>query len=100
MQAVRDDALDLLNTVSSRVWKDNGQAAASVRSGTPPLHGGLSQEAPAAAVIIGNLQDTYQDFQLRLSITLARYSIGNLLSLSSSLLNGLQHAAGRLQAQG
>lgn len=85
MQAVRDDALDLLCTVSSRVWKENGQAAACVRQGTPLLNGALSQEAPAAAVIIGNLQDAYQDFQLRLSISLARYSIGNLLSLFSSV---------------
>ena len=74
MQAVRDDALSLLNTVSSRVWKDGGRAAASVRPGTPLLHGGLSTEEPGAAVIIGNLQDAHQGFQLHLAITLARWA--------------------------
>ncbi len=69
---MRDDALDLLNTVSSRVWKDNVQAATSVRPGTPLLRGNLPQEASVTAVIIGNLQDAYQDFQLHLSTTLAR----------------------------
>ena len=72
LQAVRDDALNLLNTVSSRVWKDRGQSAASVRPGTPVLHGRLCREEPGAAVIVGNLQSAYQDFQLHLSITLAR----------------------------
>ncbi len=71
-QAVRDDALNLLNTVSSRVWKDRGQAAASVRPGTPVLRGGVCKEETGAAVIVGNLQSAYQDFQLHLSITLAR----------------------------
>ena len=75
MQAVRDDALNLLNTVSARIWKDRGQAAASVRPGTPILHGGLCQEESGAAVIVGNLQSAYQDFQLHLSITLARRAL-------------------------
>ena len=75
MQAVRDDALSLLDTVSSRVWKDRGQAAASVRPGTPVYHAGLRNEEPAAAVIIGNLQDSYQSFQLHLAVTLARQAL-------------------------
>ena len=69
---VRDDALDLLNTMSARVWKDNGRAAAAVRPGTPLLHGDLLQRAGRAAVITGNLQDAYQEFQLQLSYSLAR----------------------------
>ena len=72
LQAVRDDALDLLNTMSARVWKDNGRAAAAVRPGTPLLHGDLLQRAGRAAVITGNLQDAYQEFQLQLSYSLAR----------------------------
>ncbi len=71
-QAVRDDALNLLDTVSLRVWKDRGQAAASVRPGTPVFHGGMCREETGAAVIVGNLQSAYQDFQLHLSVTLAR----------------------------
>ena len=72
LQVVRDDALDLLNTMSARVWKDNGRAAAAVRPGTPLLHGDLLQRAGRAAVITGNLQDAYQEFQLQLSYSLAR----------------------------
>ena len=71
-QVVRDDALDLLNAMSARVWKDNGRAAAAVRPGTPLLHGDPLQKAGRAAVITGNLQDAYQDFQLQLSHSLAR----------------------------
>lgn len=85
LQTVRDDALDLLNMVSSRVWKDNGQAAASVRPGTPLLHGGLSREECGAAVIIGNLQDSYQVFQLQLSVTLSRSILLPLVSIPEQL---------------
>lgn len=72
MQEVRDDALQLLDTLSSRVWKEGGKTVASVRPGTPLLPGQILHASPHAAVVIGALQDSFQDFQLRLSSKLAR----------------------------
>ncbi len=72
MQEVRDDALQLLDTLSSRVWKEGGATVASVRPGTPLLPGQILHASPHAAVVIGALQDSFQDFQLRLSSKLAR----------------------------
>ncbi|EIE19264.1 hypothetical protein COCSUDRAFT_48883 [Coccomyxa subellipsoidea C-169] len=69
---VRDDALLLLDALSSRVWKESGATVASVRPGTPLLPGQILHASPHAAVVIGALQDSFQDFQLRLSSKLAR----------------------------
>ncbi|CAL8468215.1 g7754 [Coccomyxa elongata] len=71
-QEVRDDALQLLDTLSSRVWKEGGTTVASVRPGTPLLPGQILHASPHAAVVIGALQDSFQDFQLRLTSKLAR----------------------------
>ena len=74
MQDVRDDALHLLDVLSSRIWKDtlkNSKAAAAVGAAAS---GGQSNEEsqPRVAVVIGNLQDSYQQFQYQLSAKLAR----------------------------
>lgn len=75
MQEVRDDALLLLDALSSRVWRESGATVASVRPGTPLLPGQILHASPHAAVVIGALQDSFQDFQLRLSSKLARCGI-------------------------
>lgn len=77
MQEVRDDALQLLDALSSRVWKEAGNTVASVRPGTPLLPGQILHASPHAAVVIGALQDSFQDFQLRLSSKLARWVTGH-----------------------
>ena len=71
-QEVRECALNLLDMLSARVWKEGGETVAGVRPGTPLLPGQILHAGPQAAVVIGNLQDSYQDFQLRLSSKLAR----------------------------
>ena len=74
LQDVRDDALHLLDVLASRIWKDSfnsskastpGQAAA-----TAGQDSGLSHTR--VAVVIGSLQDSYQQFQYQLSAKLAR----------------------------
>lgn len=72
LQEVRDDALKLLDTLSTRVWRESGKTVASLRPGTPLLPGQILHASPHAAVVIGALQDSFQDFQLRLSSKLAR----------------------------
>ena len=76
MQDVRDDALHLLDMLSSRIWKDtlkNSKATAAVDA---VASGGQNNEDSHSrvAVVIGNLQDSYQQFQYQLSAKLARYT--------------------------
>lgn len=72
-QDVRDDALHLLDVLSSRIWKDAlkdrkpANMQGSTASGQADEH-----SMPRNAVIIGNLQDSYQQFQYQLSAKLAR----------------------------
>jgi hypothetical protein len=72
LQEVREDALSMLDTLSKRVWNEGGETVAAVRPGTPLLPGQILHAGPQAAVVIGNLQDSYQEFQSRLSSKLAR----------------------------
>ena len=73
LQDVRDDALHLLDVLSSRIWKDAlkdrkpGNVQGSTAYGQADEH-----SMPRTAVIIGNLQDSYQQFQYQLSAKLAR----------------------------
>ena len=74
MQDVRDDALHLLDVLSSRIWQDtlkNSKATAALGA---VASGGQNDEEsqPRVAVVIGNLQDSYQQFQYQLSAKLAR----------------------------
>ena len=73
MQDVRDDALHLLDVLSSRIWKDTlkDSKVAAPESGTS-LPGQTEQNHPRVAVVIGHLQDSYQQFQYQLSAKLAR----------------------------
>ena len=73
VQDVRDDALHLLDVLSGRIWKDSlkhgktgGAEAGANLAANDQSHGRV-------AVVIGNLQDSYQQFQYQLSAKLARY---------------------------
>ncbi len=68
---MRDDALHLLDVLSSRIWKDSlkDTKAASAEAAAAQA----SEQHPGrVAVVIGNLQDSYQQFQYQLSAKLAR----------------------------
>lgn len=76
MQDVRDDALHLLDVLSSRIWKDTlNKSKATAAAGA--VGGGQSEDEsqPKVAVVIGNLQDSYQQFQYQLSAKLARCTL-------------------------
>ena len=74
MQDVRDDALHLLDVLSSRIWKDTLKKSKATAAIDAAASGGQSHEEsqPRVAVVIGNLQDSYQQFQYQLSAKLAR----------------------------
>ena len=70
---MRDDALHLLDVLSSRIWKDalKDRKALTPHSAAPS---GVDESGHSrVAVVIGNLQDSYQQFQYQLSAKLARY---------------------------
>ncbi|KAK9829934.1 hypothetical protein WJX72_008722 [[Myrmecia] bisecta] len=68
MQDVRDDALHVLDVMSSRVWRDASKAPP--RASDP---GGLGDRGAArVAVVIGKSPDSYHQFQYQLSAKLAR----------------------------
>lgn len=74
LQDVRDDALHLLDVLSSRIWKDTLRDSKATAAVGAAANGGQSDEErqPRVAVVIGNLQDSYQQFQYQLSAKLAR----------------------------
>jgi len=69
---VRDDALHLLDVLSSRIWKDIKDTKVASAEAAAALAGQPSDPG-RVAVVIGNLQDSYQQFQYQLSAKLARY---------------------------
>ena len=71
---MRDDALHLLDVLSSRIWKDTLRDSKATAAVGAAANGGQSDEERQArvAVVIGNLQDSYQQFQYQLSAKLAR----------------------------
>ncbi|KAL0053523.1 hypothetical protein WJX82_006983 [Trebouxia sp. C0006] len=72
-QDVRDDALHLLDVLSSRIWKDIKDTKVASAEAAAALAGQPSDQNPGrVAVVIGNLQDSYQQFQYQLSAKLAR----------------------------
>ena len=72
---MRDDALHLLDVLSSRIWKDFKDSKAASAEAAAALAGQPNDQNPGrVAVVIGNLQDSYQQFQYQLSAKLARYS--------------------------
>ena len=82
MQDVRDDALHLLDVLSSRIRKDalkKSKATAAIGA----VGGGQSEDEsqPEVAVVIGNLQDSYQQFRYQLSSKLARCTFPESLLL-------------------
>lgn len=80
MQDVRDDALHLLDVLSSRIWKDSlKDSKGAAADASASLSGQSEQSQPRVAVVIGNLQDSYQQFQYQLSAKIARYTIRDLL---------------------
>ena len=73
MQDVRDDALHLLDVLSGRIWKDSlKESKGAAADASAALPGQNEQNHPRVAVVIGNLQDSYQQFQYQLSAKLAR----------------------------
>ena len=71
---MRDDALHLLDVLSSRIWKDIKDTKVASAEAAAALAGQPSDQNPGrVAVVIGNLQDSYQQFQYQLSAKLARY---------------------------
>ena len=73
LQEVRDDALHMLDVLSTRVWKD-GRASSPrpVPPQQPEAGSEIETSQGRVAVVIGNLQDSYQQFQYQLSAKLAR----------------------------
>ena len=74
LQDVRDDALHLLDVLASRIWKDSlksSKASAPGQAGLPLRRSSDASHGPVA-VVIGSLQDSYQQFQYQLSAKLAR----------------------------
>ncbi|KAL3146697.1 hypothetical protein ABBQ32_000921 [Trebouxia sp. C0010 RCD-2024] len=71
---VRDDALHLLDVLSSRIWKDTlkGTKATAAVGVAADAEQSSEERQPRVAVVIGNLQDSYQQFQYQLSAKLAR----------------------------
>lgn len=67
-QEVRDDALHMLGVMSMRVWKE-GMITPRLE---PEGGGALPTAHSQVAVVVGNLQDTYQQFQFQVSAKLAR----------------------------
>eukprot|EP00891_Asterochloris_glomerata_P001080 jgi/Astpho2/1080/fgenesh1_pg.00017_%23_19_t len=80
LQEVRDDALHMLDILSKRIWKDTsrqtskGMAGVITDSATAVATAitGPADTEGRVAVVIGNLQDSYQQFQYQLSAKLAR----------------------------
>ena len=78
VQDVRDDALHLLDILASRIWKDSLKDAlkgsqGAVSGSNAVLTGPGSELGQGrVAVVIGSLQDSYQQFQYQLSAKLAR----------------------------
>ena len=81
LQEVRDDALHMLDILSKRIWKDvsrqagKGMAGVITDSATAVATAitGPADTEGRVAVVIGNLQDSYQQFQYQLSAKLARW---------------------------
>ena len=87
---VREDALHMLHILAIREWQSSlvGAAAAAAAAASSPAtgaagtheedllgldEGGVSQkEGDSAVVVLGALQDSYQQFQYQLSAKLAR----------------------------
>ena len=77
VQEIRDDALHMLRVLSMRVWREGlvaprGDTDAKGLSpqNRQPGKGATAHEP--VAVVVGNLQDTYQQFQYQVSAKLAR----------------------------
>lgn len=74
LQDVRDAALHLLDVLASRIWKDSLRASRASASGQAVDMTAQSVDLShgRVAVVIGSLQDSYQQFQYQLSAKLAR----------------------------
>eukprot|EP00798_Chlamydomonas_sp_ICE-L_P017185 gene17185-23502_t len=74
---VREDALHMLHTLSKREWrqKQPGAGEPSSASAEPPSPAECDGDEESV-VVLGNLQDAYQQFQFQLSSKLARVSGG------------------------
>lgn len=72
-QEVRDDALHMLGVLSMRVWKE-GTIAPRTEGKVAPGGASPPPSASNVAVVVGNLQDTYQQFQFQVSAKLARWA--------------------------
>lgn len=77
VQEIRDDALHMLRVLSMRVWREglvaprgDADTKAPFLQARQPGKGAASHEP--VAVVVGNLQDTYQQFQYQVSAKLAR----------------------------
>jgi len=84
-QEIRDDALHMLRVLSMRVWREGlvaprgeteAKGGASPRPQAPAAKVGGAQEH--VAVVVGNLQDTYQQFQYQVSAKLARWGAARI----------------------
>jgi hypothetical protein len=77
LQEIRDDALHMLRVLSMRVWREGLVAPrgdTEVKGGISPRmqQGAKAGTQEHVAVVVGNLQDTYQQFQYQVSAKLAR----------------------------
>ena len=89
---MRDDALHLLDVLSSRIWKDIKDTKVASAEAAAALAGQPSDQNPGrVAVVIGNLQDSYQQFQYQLSAKLARYSWHHKSAYTHFHFCGLDH---------
>lgn len=77
VQEIRDDALHMLRVLSMRVWREGLVAPRGDMEVKGPFHQSRQPSKATAshepvAVVVGNLQDTYQQFQYQVSAKLAR----------------------------
>lgn len=81
LQEVRDDALQMLSVLAERRWQKGaagGQTYVAEQGAGMLLPG--SPGADAGAAVMGSLQESFHQFQLRLSMKLARHALLDALS--------------------
>lgn len=67
---MRDDAMDMLEVLACRVWKDGERETESGVTVPKPVPG---RPQSRLLPVVGSLPDSYHQFQYQLSAKLARY---------------------------
>lgn len=107
---VREDALHMLHVLSTREWHLTGLAGAAAAATAAGLKAQEQQQeenftleaegGSGTVVVMGTLQDSYQQFQFELSIKVARCVVLCRRSLHCALLHLLTQAPLHLSFKG